>query len=338
MKALLQTLIDKQSLPKPQMHEFMHAVMNGTIDDVMMGAILIALQCKGETPEEITEAARVMREVATPIQIDANHQVDIVGTGGDGQRTFNISTASAFVAASCGVSIVKHGNRSASSHCGSADLLEATGVHLSLTPEQLTECVNANNIGFLFAPLYHPALKNAKKVRSLLGVKTLFNLLGPLTNPAQTTRQVIGVYGRKWVNPIANALKLLGSEHAMVVHSEDGMDEISLFAPTHVSELKNGHITQYDIDPKAFGFDYAVNDTITANTIEESVKLFYDVLNNTNSCACAIVALNAAAAIYCSGLIQSYEEGIKKAQDAIRSGKALTCFEAYKQQTQDYVR
>lgn len=334
MKEILQTLIDRQSLHKKQMHQFMQAVMDGSIDDVMMAAILVALQSKGETPEEITVAAQVMRDLARPISTPPLNSVDIVGTGGDGQHTFNISTASAFVAASCGVTIIKHGNRSASSHCGSADLLEAAGVNLMISPEKINTYVEACNIAFLFAPNYHPALKNAKKVRSLLGIKTLFNLLGPLTNPAQTKRQVVGVFHKKWLQPVAKALQLLGSEHAMVVHSADGMDEISLFDKTYVSELKDGKVTDYELNPKEYGFDVgSINDIVT-HSIDDSLALFNKVLHNQHPEACSIVILNAAAAIYCSGLANSYESAIQQASDAINAQKALHCFETYKQKTQ----
>jgi anthranilate phosphoribosyltransferase len=294
--------------------------MTGETTQAQIGGFLIGMRMKGETVEEIAAAAQIMRELVTPVSFDGQYVVDIVGTGGDGMSTFNISTASALVVAAAGGKVAKHGNRSVSSQSGSADALEALGVNINIKPEQVAECVNQIGIGFMFAPLHHSAMKHAIGPRREMGVRTLFNLLGPLTNPANALNQVIGVFSKTWVEPVAQVLKRLGSEHVLVVHSEDGLDEISLSAPTYVAELNNGVITTYTLLPEDFGFNRAALSNIQVNSVVDSVAMLLGVLDNKNSPARDIVTLNAGAAIYAAGLTANLAEGITQAQTVLSQG------------------
>ncbi len=322
IQSAIQAAVDKQNLSQDEMTEVMHQIMTGQATDSQIGGFLIAMRMKGETVEEITAAAGVMRALATPVELDTTNLVEIVGTGGDGSGTFNISTASCFVVAAAGARVAKHGNRSISSKSGAADLLETAGVNLEITAEQVKACVEDIGVGFMFAPMHHSAMKHAIGPRKEMGVRTLYNLLGPLTNPASTPNQVLGVFSKEWVRPLADVLNKLGSNHVMVVHAEDGMDEISISSPTFVAELKNGNVTEYTIKPEDFGMSQHPVSDIRVHNAEESLEMVYSVLNNENNSARDIVVLNAGAAIYVSGLANSHQAGIDRALEAIASGEA----------------
>ena len=287
------------------------------------------MRSKGETIDEITAAAEVMRELATPIEITGKHVIDTCGTGGDGANTFNISTTSAFVVAAAGGQVAKHGNRSVSSCCGSADVLELAGVNLNLLPEQVAQCVRVTGIGFLFAPNYHGAMQYTRNVRKNLGVRTMFNLLGTLSNPAKVENQLIGVFDKKWIEPLAHVFNKLGSKHVLVVSAEDGLDEISIACETHVAELKNGVVSNYRITPEQFNLPRADLDTIAIKNAAESLAMLKNVLNNRAESAKNIVLLNAGAAIYAANLTDSLAEGIAKANEVIVNGAAYEKFETF---------
>ncbi len=320
IKSALKAVTENRDLTMAEMSEVMRSIMTGETTPAQIGGFLIGMRMKGETVDEIAAAAQIMRELVTPVSFDSQYVVDIVGTGGDGMSTFNISTASALVVAAAGGKVAKHGNRSVSSQSGSADALEALGVNINLKPEQVAECVNQIGIGFMFAPLHHSAMKHAIGPRREMGVRTLFNLLGPLTNPANALNQVIGVFSKTWVEPVAQVLKRLGSQHVLVVHSEEGLDEISLSAPTYVAELNNGVITTYTLLPEELGFNRAALSDIQVNSVADSVAMVRGVLDNQNTPARDIVALNAGAAIYAAGLTKSLAEGITQAQTVLSQG------------------
>jgi anthranilate phosphoribosyltransferase len=322
IQSALKTVIENRDLTIAEMSSVMRDIMTGKATAAQIGGFLIALRMKGETVEEITAATQIMRELVTPVSVDTSYLVDIVGTGGDGMQTFNISTCSAIVVAAAGGKVAKHGNRSVSSKSGSADVLEALGVNIQLKPEQVAESVNKLGIGFMFAPLHHSAMKHAIGPRKEMAVRTIFNLLGPLTNPASAPNQVVGVFSDTWVKPIAEVLKRLNSQHVLVVHSEDGLDEISIAAPTKVAELHNGNITTYTITPEDFGLTRADLNHIQVNSVTESVSMLQSVLDNKPSAARDIVVLNAGAAIYAAGLSESLKLGIKQAQTVISNGSA----------------
>ncbi len=322
-QAALTALIEKRDLSRDEMLSVMGQIMAGELTAVQIAGILVALRCKGETVEEIAAAAQVMRELAAkvPVHPDA-HLVDTCGTGGDGVHTFNVSTASALVAAAAGVKIAKHGGRSVSSTCGSADVLEALGVNVNLTPDQVARSIEEIGVGFMFAPNYHSAMKHAAPVRRELGVRTLFNLLGPLTNPAGAKNQVMGVYSRHLTRPLAEALRTLGANHVMVVHGADGLDEISISTETHVAELKDGAVTEYAISPELFGMKPGAVADLKARDRDESKAKLLQVLDDHAGAARDIVALNAGAAIYVGGLAATLEAGVKKALRTIADGSA----------------
>ncbi len=315
-------------LTQEQMEDVMHTIMSGEATDAQIGALLMGLRLKGESIDEITAAARVMRELATKIDVsDVPHLVDIVGTGGDGQNLFNVSTASAFVIAAAGATIAKHGNRGVSTKSGSSDLLEQAGINLDLNMQQTERCIRDIGVGFLFAPNHHKAMKYAIGPRKELGIRSIFNLLGPLTNPAGVKRLVIGVFSNEFCRPIAEVMKQLGAEHVMVVHSRDGLDEISLASSTHVAELKNGEITEWEIIPEQVDIE---SQTLTGLIIEssaESLALIKDALGKKKSeighKAANMIALNAGAGIYVAGLTSSYKQGVALAHDIIYGGQAL---------------
>ncbi|MFA7242983.1 MAG: anthranilate phosphoribosyltransferase [Sulfuricellaceae bacterium] len=322
-QAALTALLEKQDLSRDEMLAVMHQIMAGELTPVQIAGLLVALRAKGETVTEIAAAAEVMRELSVKVPVGAEeHLVDTCGTGGDGAHTFNISTTAAFVAAAAGVKIAKHGGRSVSSSCGSADVLEALGVNVNLTPDRVAQSIREIGLGFMFAPNHHSAMKYAAPVRRELGVRTLFNLLGPLTNPAGAKNQVMGVFRKDLCYPLADALKTLGARHVMVVHGTDGMDEITRCGATHVAELKDGMIEEYAIDPEAFGMKLASVDTLTAHNVEEAQAKLLNVLDNEAGAARDIVALNAGAAIYVGGVAHTLEAGVKKALHAIASGEA----------------
>ncbi len=322
-KTALTKLLDHIDLPRDEMLALMRQVMAGELTPAQIAAVLVALRMKGETVDEITAAAQVMRELSTKVAIaDTSHLVDTCGTGGDGIQTFNVSTVSAFVAAAAGAKVAKHGGRSVSSTCGSADVLEALGVNVNLTPEQVASSVNQIGIGFMFAPNHHSAMKHAAPVRRELGVRTLFNLLGPLTNPAGAKRQVMGVFDRALTSKLAQVLQQLGSEHVLVVHGADGMDEISFAGDTYVAELKDGKVSEYMLNPAQFGIRVHQAESIKVQNAGESKAIILDVLNGKTGPARDIVLLNAGAAIYAADVATSLQEGIHKAAEVIDSGAA----------------
>jgi anthranilate phosphoribosyltransferase len=327
-KEALQRLLDGSDLSHAEMLDIMRQVMGGELTPAQIAGFLVALRIKGETVDEITAAAEVMRELATHVEIrDASHLIDTCGTGGDGAHTFNVSTASAFVAAAAGAKVAKHGGRSVSSACGSADVLEALGVNVNLTPEQVAECVDKVGIGFMFAPNHHSAMRFAAPVRRELGVRTLFNLLGPLTNPAGAKRQIMGVFHPKLTGMLAQALQRMGSVHVMVVHGMDGMDEISFSGDTHVAELKDGRITEYILNPAQFGLASHDIRTIQVENAAQASDMLDDVLAGKPIPARDIVLLNAGAAIHVAGLAHDMQQGMAQAREMLDSGAAQTKLE-----------
>jgi anthranilate phosphoribosyltransferase len=322
MQGAIKCVTERQDLSESEMIAVMRTIMTGKATPAQMGGFLIGLRMKGESVDEITAAAKVMRELASGVSVHGPHVVDIVGTGGDGSNTFNISTACTFIVAAAGGTVAKHGNRSISSKSGSADLLEAAGVNLELTPQQVEHCIHEVGVGFMFAPKHHSAMKHTIGVRKEMGVRTIFNVLGPLTNPAAAPNLLLGVFSSELVQPLAEVLKKLGSEHVLVVHAEDGMDEISIASPTQVAELKDGTISTYTIDSEQFGISTASLDSLIVNSAEESLTIISNVLDNIKGPARDIVQMNAGAAIYAANLVGSLEEGIKKADDVITSGAA----------------
>ena len=323
-KETLGQLLERQDLTHEAMLGVMHQVMGGELTQAQIAAFLIALRAKGETVDEIAAAAMVMRELSIKVDIqDKAHLIDTCGTGGDGIQTFNVSTVSAFVAAAAGAKVAKHGGRSVSSTCGSADVLEALGVNVNQTPQQVAASVNEIGIGFMFAPNHHSAMKHAAPVRRELGVRTLFNLLGPMTNPANAHRQVMGVFDQSLTTKLAKVLQQLGSEHVLVVNGADGMDEISFTGDTFVAELKNGEVTEYLMNPAQWGLALHDVKDIQIQNAEESKAMILAVLNGKPGAARDIVLLNAGAAIYVSGLVDTMQAGIEKAAAVIDSGAAL---------------
>lgn len=322
MKAVLQKLLDRQDLAPAEMSDVMRLIMSGGATPAQIGGFLMALRAKGESVGEIAAAARVLRELAAPMAVDGAHLIDTCGTGGDASHTFNISTAAAFVVAAAGGKVAKHGNRSVSSRCGSADVLEAAGVNLELTPEQAGQCIERVGVGFLFAPRHHGAMRHAAEARRELGVRTLFNLLGPLTNPAGARHQLVGVYAENLLDKFARVLRELGVEHALVVNAEDGLDEISIAAPTRVAELRDGEITPYAIAPEQFGLPRASLATLAVDSAAQSLEIINAVLDGVNGPARDIVLLNAGAAIYAADLEDTLHRGIAHAARAIDSGTA----------------
>ncbi|MCK4865916.1 MAG: anthranilate phosphoribosyltransferase [Gammaproteobacteria bacterium] len=322
MQAAIKTVLARKDLSADEMNNVMRIIMTGEATPAQIGAFLVGLRMKGETVDEIASAAKVMRELATGVKVSGDHVVDIVGTGGDGTSTFNISTACTFVVAAAGGTVAKHGNRSVSSKSGSADLLEAAGVKLDLNAEQVARCINEVGVGFMFAPMHHSAMKHAIGPRKEMAVRTIFNVLGPLTNPAGAPNQLLGVFEDALVEPLAEVLNKLGSNHVMVVHSEDGMDEISIGAATKISELKDGKVTSYTITPEEFGFKNTNISALAVNSAEESLAVIKKVLDNEAGPAKDIVTFNSGAAIYVAGLADTLKAGIEKAKEVIASGAA----------------
>lgn len=326
IKQALAQLVERIDLSTEEMTLVMRAVMTGAATPAQVGGFLVALRMKGETIDEITGAAKVMRELATRVEIDVPYLVDTCGTGGDGANLFNVSTASAFVVAAAGGRVAKHGNRSVSSSTGSADVLEQAGINLGLSPEQVSRCIEDIGVGFMFAPAHHSAIKHAIGPRKELGMRTIFNMLGPMTNPAGVKRQVIGVFNGALCRPMADVLARLGSEHVMIVHARDGLDEISLATETQVAELNQGKVTEYTIQPEDFGLRSQSLLGLSVTSAEASLALIQDALGRRRgehaSKAADIIALNAGAAIYVSGIAQTLAEGVHMAEDAIGSGLA----------------
>ena len=323
----LQRVIEHREIFHDEMLHIMRLIMRGEMSPVMMAALLTGLRVKKETIGEITAAAQVMRELSTKVHVaDPQHLVDIVGTGGDGSHTFNISTCSMFVAAAAGAKVSKHGGRSVSSMSGSADVMEALGININLPPDAIARCIEEVGVGFMFAPNHHPAMKNVAPVRKELGVRTLFNILGPLTNPASAPNILMGVFHPDLVGIQIRALQRLGAEHALVVYGKDGMDEVSLGAATVVGELKHGEITEYEIHPEDFGMTMASNRTLRVETPEQSKAMLLGVLANQPGAPRDIVTLNAGAALYAANVVDSMASGIDKARAALASGAAcLRC-------------
>lgn len=322
MPGAIRSVIEGRDLSAAEMAQVMTTIMTGEATPAQIGGFLVGLRMKGETVDEITAAARVMRELATRVRVEGAHVVDIVGTGGDAAGTFNISTASALVAAAAGARVAKHGNRAVSGKSGAADVLEAAGVRLDLPLERLETCIATLGVGFLFAPMHHSAMRHAVAPRREMAVRTIFNVLGPLTNPAGAPNQVVGVFSDELVETLAEVLRNLGSHHVMVVHAADGLDEISINAPTRVAELSAGEIRTYIIGPQQFGFAPAPLESIRVNGAEESLALVREVLANRPGPARDIVLLNSGAAIYTAGLAESHAAGIERARAVLADGSA----------------
>jgi anthranilate phosphoribosyltransferase len=335
IKQALTYCLEGQDLDAGEMQSVMHFLMSGQATDAQIGGLLMALRMKGETTEEIAAAAHVMRELSSQVQLsDRTHLVDTCGTGGDGANIFNVSTATAFVAAAAGAKVAKHGNRSVSSKSGSADLLETAGVNLNLTANQVASCIESIGVGFMFAPAHHGAMKHVIQARRDLGVRTLFNLLGPLTNPAHAPFQVLGVYDSDLLLPFAEVLKQLGSEHVMVVHAEDGLDEISVTGPTHVAELRYGEIRNWTIDPIEYDMHHPTLEPLVVESAEQSLMRIRQAFDNQDGPAKDIICLNAGAALFVSGVVSSYAEGVMLAKQTISAGLAKQKFDQFIQFTQ----
>ena len=327
IKEALATVVDHIDLSTEQMRDVMREIMTGGATDAQIGAFLVGLRMKSESLDEITGAAMVMRELVTPVVVENHrHLVDIVGTGGDGANLFNVSTASAFVAAAAGCRVAKHGNRSVSSKSGSSDLLEAAGIHLDLTPAQIAQCVDDVGVGFMFAPAHHGAMKYAIGPRKELGMRTLFNILGPMTNPAGVRRLVVGVFSERLCRPMAEVMGRLGAEHVMVVHGLDGLDEISLAGKTQVAEFKDGAVSEYTLTPEDMGIESASLVGLDVTDPEASLALIRDAFGKRRGeyaeKAADMITLNAGAAIYVAGVTRTLEKGVRMAEDLVHNGEA----------------
>lgn len=331
----LNMIIKRQDLSSDQMTAMMSDIFSGTVTDAQIGAFMGALAVKGETFEELAGAARAMRAKAARIQTVSNKAVDTCGTGGDSSGSFNISTTTAFVVAGCGVTVAKHGNRSISSRCGSADVLEALGVNINTHPEVVEEAVNGIGIGFLFAPTFHSAMRHVGKARKDVGIRSIFNMLGPLTNPAAARCQLLGVFAPQLTEMFARALKLLGTYHAFVVHGHDGMDEITVCAPTRISELKDGLIRSYDLDPVDFFGEYADPSELKGGDAALNGAITTAILRGEKGARRNIILINSAAALVAADAAQNLEDGIKKAEESIDSGRAMEKLEQLARFTQE---
>ena len=327
LQQALARLVEGENLAMDEMAGVMRQVMSGEATDAQIGGLLVALRVKGETIEEIAGAAKIMRELATPVSVEADHLVDLVGTGGDGANLFNVSTASSFVVAAAGASVAKHGNRSVSSTSGSSDVLEHLGMPLDLDPVQVARAITEVGVGFMFAPAHHSAMRYAVGPRRDLGMRTLFNILGPMTNPAGVKRQVIGVFSPELCEPMARVLQTLGSEHVMIVHSDDGLDEISIAAGTRLAELRDGSVSTYHITPEEFGQERESLDGLSVDSAAASAALIREALGGAKSesarKAAAIIALNAGATIYVSGVAATLADGVAMAEDILSTGQGL---------------
>jgi anthranilate phosphoribosyltransferase len=319
-------VVEGENLSQQDMAAVMQIVMSGGATDAQIGGFLVALRMKGETTDEIAGAVQVMRELATPVEVSGPYLVDLVGTGGDGANLFNVSTAASFVVSAAGAKVAKHGNRSVSSTSGSSDVLEHLGMPLTLLPEQVARAINEIGVGFMFAPVHHSAMRHAIGPRKELGLRTIFNILGPLTNPARVKRQVIGVFSADLCQPLAEVLKMLGAEHAMIVHSDDGLDEISIAAGTQVTELLDGSIETYHISPEEFSMQRQSLEGLSVDGAAASAQLIRNALSGAKDeaslKAAAMLALNAGATIYVSGVAATLADGVAMAEDALASGLA----------------
>ena len=322
IKDALAQIVERQDLTEEQMKGVMHQIMTGNATDSQIGGLLIALRMKGETVAEISGAAEAMRSLATPVEITSANAVDIVGTGGDGANLFNVSSACSFVVAAAGGCVAKHGNRSVSSSSGSADLLEAAGVNLVLNPEQVGQCIDQIGVGFMFAPQHHSAMKYAIGPRKEMALRTLFNILGPLTNPAGAKHYLLGVFDKDLCKPMAEALKSLGAVHALVVHAAEGLDELSLAGDSYVAELKDGEVVEYTMTAADAGLAVQSLDGLQVNSSAESLALIQDAFAGNNSKAVDMIALNSGAALYAADLAADLKAGVEMAKQAMVSGAA----------------
>ena len=313
----------RRNLTREDMSEIILEILEGKVTDAQIGAFLIALSMKGETVDEVLGAVGVMRDLSTKVEIDEPNLIDTCGTGGTGIGIFNVSTTSALVASSCGAKIAKHGNRSATRKSGSADLLEQAGVSLSLTPEQVASCIQEIGLGFMFAQAHHSAMRHVVGPRKEIGQKSIFNVLGPLTNPASAKRQVLGVYDKKWMTPIAEVLDELGSEHLLIVHSRDGLDEISLASPTYMTEMRHGKISEYEVSPEDFNFETDTLEGLQVNSPQESLDLAKLALQGEHKKASSMICMTAGAALYVSDIANSLESGVELAKRSVESGEGL---------------
>ena len=313
----------RRNLTREDMSEIILEILEGKVTDAHIGAFLIALSMKGETVDEVLGAVGVMRDLSTKVEIDEPNLIDTCGTGGTGIGIFNVSTTSALVASSCGAKIAKHGNRSATRKSGSADLLEQAGVSLSLTPEQVASCIQEIGLGFMFAQAHHSAMRHVVGPRKEIGQKSIFNVLGPLTNPASAKRQVLGVYDKKWMTPIAEVLDELGSEHLLIVHSRDGLDEISLASPTYMTEMRDGKISEYEVSPEDFNFETDTLEGLQVNSPQESLDLAKLALQGEHKKASSMICMTAGAALYVSDIANSLESGVELAKRSVESGEGL---------------
>ena len=323
MKELLRKVVDGQDLTREEAARAMDMMLEGTASPVLVSSFLTALRMKGETVEEIVGCTEMMKSKGGSVNLDTDEYIDFVGTGGDGTNTFNVSATSMFVCAAAGVTLAKHGNRAASSKSGSADLLEALGVNIMLEPEQVEECINATGMGFMNAQKFHKAMKNVAPIRKEIGIRTIFNMLGPLSNSSGATRQVIGVFSREKVSVFSNVMQEMGVKNAMVVCGCDGMDEITVTGKTYVNEIKNGEIIEYEIDPKDYGIEYANSEDITGGSGAENAEIARKIFAGEKGAKRDIVLMNSAAGIYIGGKASSYKEGIEIAKQTIDSGKVM---------------
>lgn len=326
----LNALLAGQSLSPDLARQAFQAILGGELTPAQIAGLVVALRMKGETAEEVAAAASVMRDLVTPVNVaDPTNIVDLCGTGGDGAHTFNISTASMFVLAGCGANVAKHGGRSVSSSSGSADVLESLGVNINLQPDQVARSIEQTQVGFMFAPNHHAAMRFAGPVRKDLGVRTVFNILGPLTNPAGAKRQVMGVFSKSVLRLQAEVLKRLGSEHAMIVHSASGMDEIGIDGPTFIAELKNGEITEYEITPESVGINTQSHEALTAKSVQESKEKVLQAIQGQDGAVADIVAINAGAGLYVAGRASTIKEGVALAKACMVDGMAAKALEAF---------
>lgn len=329
LPTVINQLINHKNLSAAQMRESMNSIMTGQASDAQIAAFLVALRMKGETVEEIAAAAEVMRSLSIAVPVLSSRTVDTCGTGGDSSGIFNVSTGAAFIVAAAGAKVAKHGNRSVTSKSGSADLLEAAGVNLDLTPAEVARAIDEVGVGFMFAVRHHGAMKYAIGPRREIAVRTIFNLLGPLTNPAKCQHQVLGVYDKKWIRPLAEVLHKLGSTHVLVVHSAEGLDELSIAGVSYIAELKNGAITEYQISPEQVGLQAASLDELVVDSAAASLAMIKRAFADVQSAAARMLALNAGAAIYAADISATLEEGVRIALDMIASGKAAEKFQAF---------
>lgn len=333
MKDAIQKAVEKQDLSQEEAFSVARMIMQGKATDAQIAGLLVALRLKGETVDEVTGFAKAMREEAVKVPCISNTLVDTCGTGGDRSRTFNVSTLAALVAGGAGCKVAKHGNRSVSSQCGSADCLSELGVNLEISPEVMARCIDENGVGFLFAPLLHKAMKYAIGPRREIGIRTIFNILGPLTNPAGAKRQLLGVFDGFFTESLANVLRNLGSEHVWVVYGEDGLDEITTTGPTKVTELKQGTTRTFSITPEEFGFKRVPKEALLGGDPKTNAKIAFEVLSGKPGPARDMVVLNAGAVIYLAGVVNSMQEGIEMAKDSIDSGKAMEKLETLRKLT-----